>query len=298
MRPGQSLSALTARLLTQLEDLFKTHRPDIVLGHGDTTTCFATAMSSFYHQIPFFHVEAGLRTRCLHSPFPEEFNRQTIAPLAKHHFAPTIVEKQNLLHEGVSDFDITIAGSTVHDAVRLMLEKHMPTDGMREDAPLIVATLHRREASHSLFNTLTGIKAAALARPDALFVCPVHPSPLVRSTFHEVLGSLDNVSLTDPMEYPRFLSLLMRASLVVTDSGGVQEEAAFFGKKVLLARQETERLDGIQSGLVSLVGLQPENIRDSILSGLKENSVSPVIANQTGLSASEIIADKVKRFIA
>ncbi len=300
MRPSQSLSELTARLLLQLQNVFKIERPAAIIGHGDTTTCFATALSSFYHQVPFFHVEAGLRTYRLNSPFPEEFNRQTIAPLAFHHFAPTAVELENLMRGGIPSRHISVTGSTVHDSVDYILKKHpveMPDQGRNK--PLVVTTLHRREAADSLKNSLRGVRAAALERSDAHFVCPVHPGPSVQAAFNEVLSDLDNVTLMEPMEYPLFLSLLMRSSLVVTDSGGVQEEATFLGKPVLLARQETERRDGLESGLVRLVGLGKDDLQQSILAGLRGTDViHPTPATKYTPPASEMIAEEIERAIS
>ncbi len=302
MKAGQSLSQLTARLLIKLEEHFAGDKPDLVLAHGDTTTCFATAISSFYHQVPFFHVEAGLRTYRLNSPFPEEFNRQTIAPIARHHFAPTELEKENLLRDGVSPSLITVTGSTVHEAVQTMISKENPASSitfpeLTESRPLVVVTLHRREATESLQNTLHGLKGAASSRPDALFICPVHPNPLVQNAFRTYLKDVDNVILTEPLEYPQFVSLLMRSHLIVTDSGGVQEEAAFLGKKVLLARSETERADGLESGLVKLVGLNPENVRNAVLHELSCGTSDKYHEAKSSPHASEIITNEVQRVV-
>jgi len=297
MKPGQSLSSLTAKLLLGFEKYFKEERPDLVLAHGDTTTCFATALSSFYHRIPFFHVEAGLRTRRLDSPFPEEFNRQTTAPIASHHFAPTSVEQENLLSDGISPEAITITGSTVHEAIRAVRSKNIESDTERR--PIVLVTLHRRESAGSLQNALRGLKLAAMKRPDVLFVCPVHPSPGVQRAFQACLNGQDNISLRPPMEYSKFISLLMRADLVVTDSGGVQEEAAFLGKRVLLARAETERADGLGSGLVKLVGMNSEAIQKAVQREL--SCPNPVVfrpeRNNSQPPASEIIACEVMRAV-
>jgi len=302
MRPGQSLSQLTSRLLVQLENQFSQNRPDLILAHGDTTTCFATAVSSFYHQIPFYHVEAGLRTYRLNSPFPEEFNRQTIAPIAHHHFAPTDFEKENLLRDGISSHAITVTGSTVHEAVSAMRSKvktkKLPFK-IRDNRPVVVVTLHRRESSHALETTLLGLKSAATTQRDALFICPVHPNPTVQSAFQTYMCGLDNVILTPPLEYPQFISLLLQARLIVTDSGGVQEEAAFLGKPVLLAREETERLDGLHSGLVQIMGLSPEGIMTSISHRLlsQEINVNTGFARSSHLPASEVIAHEVMKVV-
>lgn len=303
MTPGQSLSQLTSKILVKLENYFHHEKPDLVLAHGDTTTCFATAVSSFYHQIPFFHVEAGLRTYRLNSPFPEEFNRQTIAPIATHHFAPTLLEKKNLLKDGISGSTITVTGSTIHEAVRAMQSKIDPANEsifslLSGHRPLVVVTLHRRESIQVLENTLQGIKRAASNRRDALFICPVHSNPLVQKAFKTFLGGTENIILTQSLEYSQFVSLLLRARLVVTDSGGVQEEAAFLGKKVLLARCETERNDGFQAGLIKLVGSSSENIQKSILCELSVNqSKKKFNTHVSAKPASEIITDEVLRVV-
>lgn len=299
MRPGQSLSKLTARLLIKLENHFKYHRPDLVLAHGDTTTCFATALSSFYQHIPFFHVEAGLRSYRLNSPFPEEFNRQSVAPMARHHFAPTELEKTNLINDGIKATQITVTGSTVHDAIHLIQSNNrnpaaLPNIGSR---PTVVVTLHRREANQAMQQTLVGLKQAAIERPDALFLCPVHPNPNVHHAFHTILGGHENIKLIDPLPYAEFISLLMKAQLVITDSGGVQEESVYFRKNVLLARTETERRDGLDSGLVQLIGHDAEATRRLVKHALcnLKSTHHFLEENETPLYASKIIANVIER---
>lgn len=301
MRPGQSLSKLTARLLVKLENHFTANRPDLVLAHGDTTTCFATALSSFYQQIPFFHVEAGLRSYRLNSPFPEEFNRQTVAPMAQHHFAPTEIEKHNLINDGIHSKTITVTGSTVHDAIHIINSKNknvetIPNIGSR---PTVVVTLHRREANQAMQQTLTGLKQVSVDRPDVLFICPVHPNPAVQNVFRSILGGQENIKLIDPLPYAEFISLLMKSHLVVTDSGGVQEESVYFGKNVLLARTETERRDGLDNGLVRIIGHDANATQDMVKQALCNlNYSSTHIGNQSmPLHASNMIADVVKRAI-
>ncbi len=298
MRPGQSLTRLTARLLVKLENHFNHHCPDLVLAHGDTTTCFAAALSSFYKQIPFYHVEAGLRSHKLNSPYPEEFNRQSVTPMARHHFAPTELEKENLIKDGISPHLITITGSTVHDAIHLIKNRNKNETGLGTQRSLVVVTLHRREANLSITQTLAGIRATAESRPEVVFVCPMHPNPSVQKAFKELLGNQKNIVLTNPLPYPEFISLLMKAQLVVTDSGGVQEEAAYFGKNVLVARGETERRDGFSSGLVKLIGVTAESTQRFITETLDESNLKKP-DNQTihdqSPSASSIIADVVER---
>ena len=280
----------------------------MVLAHGDTTTCFATALSSFYHHIPFFHVEAGLRTRLLDSPFPEEFNRQTVTPIATHHFAPTETEKKNLLQDGVSDRAITVTGSTVHDAVDIMgvgdKSAAKSADGFLQNSdktpqrPLVVVTLHRREGTLTLPTLLQELRGVASQRPEMVFIVPVHPNPIVQEMMQNNLSGMENVQLMPPLSYPRFLALLLKSSLVITDSGGVQEEAAFLGKQVLLARDQTEREDGLATGHVKLIGATAENLQSlidrSLMATLAPEKRKDVLARRR--SASNIIANHIKDY--
>jgi UDP-N-acetylglucosamine 2-epimerase (non-hydrolysing) len=288
-------------LLVRLENHFSQNHTDLILAHGDTTTCFASALSSFYHQIPFFHVEAGLRTYCLNSPFPEEFNRQSIAPLASHHFAPTETDKENLLREGISSQAITVTGSTVHEAVETIKSKAQLSilQGLSNSKDLVVVTLHRRENAGQLDSVLQGIREAAFQRKETLFVCPVHPNPNVHRAFKSLMTGLENILLVPPLEYPQFISLMLRSQLIVTDSGGVQEEAAFLKKPVLLARQETERNDGLRSGLVQLMGLETKTVSSKILEELsyKERPVECGSFSPQATKASELIAQQVLRAV-
>lgn len=299
MQRGQSLSSLTAKLLTGLEDYFGKQKPDLVLGHGDTTTCFATALSSFYHQIPFFHVEAGLRTFRLDTPFPEEFNRQSVAPLAYHHFAPSDIERRNLINDGIKTSKITIIGSTVFESLELIREKstnNVLPFVIHKDKKVVAVTLHRREGIHSLDRTLSGIRQVAQTRKDTLFICPVHPNPAVQSAFKKCLSDLDNVRLLEPMNYPDFISLLLSSNLILTDSGGVQEEASYLGKRILIARSETERLDGMENGLVTLVGTSSEQVFSQLNKNL-DNIETHLITTLPKKSASTIIADHIERAV-
>lgn len=301
MKTGQSLSSLTSSLLTELEVYFKLQPPEIVLGHGDTTTCFTTALSCFYHRIPFYHVEAGLRTHLIDTPFPEEFNRQSIAPLASHHFAPTEIESQNLIKEGIHSSSITIIGSTVHEAVEFIQKKNTQNDKylpfeIPKNRKVVTVTLHRREGIQTLENTLYGIRLAAEARTDALFICPIHPNPTVQTAFKKFLSNLENVKLIQALDYATFIKLLLNTSLVLTDSGGIQEEASLLGKRTLLARTQTERVDGIKDGLVSLVGVNSEAIFLGIQKNLdkKTTFLRPL---QSQKRSSEIITDSIEKAI-
>ncbi len=306
MRPAQTLTTLTSNLLLGLEKLFAHERPDMVLAHGDTTTCYTTALSAFYHSLPFYHVEAGLRTFLLDSPYPEEFNRQSVARLAHHHFAPTDVERKNLLGESIDSDNISITGSTIHDAIRFIRENRQVSallprplqEKMDQFEQLAVVTLHRREnSSSSLSAVMRAIQGAAIAQPETLFVFPVHPNPAVKDLAQSIFANDSNVVLTQPLSYPKFLTLISRASVVLTDSGGVQEEAAYFGKRTLVLRNVSERADGFTRGYVRVVGTQPTHITEQICTELAQELFDFSARNDfhaEPISASQIIADVVE----
>ncbi len=296
MRHGQTLSQLTANLLVELELLFKKEKPDLILAHGDTTTCYATALSAFYHTIPLFHVEAGLRTFRLDSPFPEEFNRQCVSKMAAHHFAPTDSAQKNLVEEGISSSVVTVTGSTVFDAIELS-RKLSPHSMMQTQSrsKSVVFTLHRREqGTTGLRQIMDGIRSAADRNLDTSFIFPVHPNPVVQSTARDVFSSAKNVTLMNPLEYPEFLALLSRSSLVLTDSGGVQEEAAYLGKQVLILRDISERPDGFTSGTTKIIGTNTAAITSEINRRLALHSCDvlpdPIASSE---SPSKIIANVV-----
>jgi UDP-N-acetylglucosamine 2-epimerase (non-hydrolysing) len=295
MKAGQSLSQLTVGLLNGMERLYQNDRPDIVLAHGDTTTCYATALSAFYHSVPFFHVEAGLRTYRINSPFPEEFNRQSVAHLATHHFAPTEIEKNNLLRDGILEKAITVTGGTIHDAIRDMQALDISPLSLGLNRNVVVFTLHRREHLKQLQEMMTAIKNAAKASQEVLFICPLHPSPAVRECALKVFNNIDNVILTDPLKYPDFLNLLSKSKLIVTDSGGIQEEASFLGKQTLLLRENTERLDGLRDGFTHLIGNDPYQIEQRILKHLDQVTEKKFVSENGNLipRASDIVASVV-----
>lgn len=293
MRPKQSLSQLTVGLLQGLEKLYQKDCPDLVLAHGDTTTCYGTALSAFYHSIPFFHVEAGLRTYRIDSPFPEEFNRQSVAHLSHHHFAPTEREKMNLLKDGILEKAITITGGTIHDAIADMQSLKQKSVYGHDHQQVVVFTLHRREHANQLQEMMNAIKGAATIKRDVLFVCPLHPNPIVMATAKEVFKDMNNVMLVDPLIYPDFLNLLARSNLILTDSGGIQEEASYLGKRTLLLRDSTERLDGLASGLTHVIGNNPSVIQESILKHLGLDFNSHELKSEQNKRASDIVADVV-----
>lgn len=256
MRPNQALSTLTARLLIDLDKVFISEKPVAVLAQGDTTTVLAVALACFYHKIPFGHVEAGLRTWDMQNPFPEEMNRVVAGRLAKWHFAPTESSRQNLLREGIADEDIVVTGNTVIDALLSVVDRELklPVE-LDPSKRLILVTAHRRENFGEPFERVCRALLVLLERnPDVQVLYPVHPNPNVRDTAHRLLGTHPRVVLCEPLDYLPFVAAMKRAYLILSDSGGVQEEAPALGKPVLVLRHETERPEAVEEGVVKLVG--------------------------------------------
>jgi len=262
MRPNQALTALTARLLLELDEVLLAKKPDVVLAQGDTTTVMTVALACFYHRIPFGHVEAGLRTWDIQNPFPEEANRVIAGRLARWHFAPTESSRQNLLREGVKDSDITVTGNTVIDALLMTASKELEV-GIALDTTkrLVLVTSHRRENFGGPFrNICRALSTLAKRNPDIQILYPVHPNPNVKDVAHEMLGHCGNVILCEPLDYAPFVAAMKKAYLIISDSGGVQEEAPALGKPVLVLRDETERPEAVDMGVVKLVGPNYERI--------------------------------------
>lgn len=256
MRPNQALTTMTARLLLKLDDVLQAEKPDVVLVQGDTTTVMTMALACFYHRIPIGHVEAGLRTWDMQNPFPEEANRVIAGKLARWHFAPTEGSRQNLLKEGISDTAIIVTGNTVIDALLMTaakdLEFAVPLDSAKR---LVLVTSHRRENFGKPFrNICRALRTLAENNPAVQFLYPVHPNPNVKDVAHEFLAELPNFILCDPLDYAPFIAAMKRAYIILTDSGGVQEEAPALGKPVLVLREETERPEAVEQGVVKLVG--------------------------------------------
>jgi UDP-N-acetylglucosamine 2-epimerase (non-hydrolysing) len=257
MRSNQALSSLTARLLTALDDVLQAENPNVVLVQGDTTTVMATALASFYNRIPVGHVEAGLRTGNIQYPFPEEANRVISGRLARWHFSPTQGARRNLLREGVDDGRITVTGNTVIDALYMAVEKKPRLDGVHVESHkrLVLITAHRRENFGEPFKEVCrAIRSLARQNPDVQFLYPVHPNPNVSNAARETLGGIPNIILCEPLDYAPFIAAMMRSHIILTDSGGVQEEAPALGKPVLVLRDETERPEAVEEGVVKLVG--------------------------------------------
>ena len=276
MKQGQDLYDVTARVLLGMRDVLKEARPDVVLVHGDTTTSTAAALAAFYQQIPVGHVEAGLRTHNIYSPWPEEMNRQLTGRLATYHFAPTPLSRQNLLSEGVQESHITVTGNTVIDALYMVvdkikrdkaldaeLEKLLEQSGydvnrLSAGKKLVLITGHRRENFGDGFISMCrAIKTLTEKYPEVDFVYPMHLNPNVRKPIHEVFG--EDLS-GEPLEYLSFVYLMEKSTIVLTDSGGIQEEAPGLGKPVLVMRDTTERPEALEAGTVKLVGTDYDKI--------------------------------------
>jgi UDP-N-acetylglucosamine 2-epimerase (non-hydrolysing) len=262
MRPDQALADLTARMIGALDRALEQERPDVVLAQGDTTTVLATGLACFYRRIPFGHVEAGLRTGDLANPFPEEMNRAVASRLARFHFAPTAASKANLLREGIPEGDIHVTGNTVIDALLQVAKRDVPIGPALDDSKrLVLVTAHRRESFGApLREAFEALRALADRNADVQVLYPVHLNPNVSGPAREILGGHPRIVLCDPLEYAPFVSAMKRAYLILTDSGGVQEEAPALGKPVLVLREETERPEAVAEGVVKLVGTSADVI--------------------------------------
>ena len=263
MRPDQALADLTARMITRLDEALAEERPDVVLAQGDTTTVLATGLACFYRRIPFGHVEAGLRTGDLANPFPEEMNRAVASRLARFHFAPTAASRENLLREGIPAAAIHVTGNTVIDALLQVAARDVPIGPALDPGKrLVLVTAHRRESFGApLREAFQALRGLADANPDVEVLYPVHMNPNVSGPAREILSGHPRIVLCDPLEYAPFVSAMKRAYLIVTDSGGVQEEAPALGKPVLVLRDETERPEAVAEGVVKLVGTKAAAIR-------------------------------------
>ncbi len=260
MAPDQDLFHITTRVLTGMKDVLEDAKPDIVLVHGDTTTTMATSLAAFYKKVPVGHVEAGLRTWNKYYPFPEEINRVVTDSISTLYFAPTEGSRQNLLKCGVASDQIYLTGNTVIDALFYTLEntaesaKKLPVK-LDTTKRLILVTMHRRENfGEPLQEICRALKDIVVGHPDVELVVPVHPNPNVRETVHQLLGPIDRVHLIEPLDYEPFCHLMKQAYIILTDSGGIQEEAPSLQKPVLVLRDETERPEAVEMGTVKLVG--------------------------------------------
>lgn len=263
MKKNQTLFDITCNIMLDIKEVLEKEKPDVVLVHGDTTTTFAAALACFYLQIPVGHVEAGLRTYNIYSPWPEEFNRQATGVVAKYHFAPTEMAKSNLVKEGKKESDIYVTGNTGIDALKTTVRDdytHPLLDWVK-DSRMIMLTAHRREnLGENLRNMFRAIMRIIEEFEDVKVIYPVHLNPAVRKAAKEILGDHERVKLVEPMEVIDFHNFLARSYLILTDSGGIQEEAPSLGKPVLVMRDTTERPEGIKAGTLKLVGTKEEDI--------------------------------------
>ena len=287
MKQGQDLYDVTARVLIGMRDILKEVRPDVVLVHGDTTTSTASALAAFYQQIPVGHVEAGLRTYNVYSPWPEEMNRQITGRIAAYHFSPTSLSRQNLLDEGIKENSVLVTGNTVIDALYMVVDKikqnaildkeledtlivsGYDVNRLKNGKKLVLITGHRRENfGNGFISMCSAIKALNQKYLDTDFVYPMHLNPNVRESIHEVFGedltNSDNMFFIEPLEYLAFVYLMEKSSIVLTDSGGIQEEAPGLGKPVLVMRDTTERPEALEAGTVKLIGTNYERIIDEV----------------------------------
>ncbi|MCD4852197.1 UDP-N-acetylglucosamine 2-epimerase (non-hydrolyzing) [Arthrobacter sp. AK01] len=286
LQPGQSLSAIMTRTIDGLERLFTMDKPDAVIVQGDTTTSTAAAIAAFYHGIPVVHVEAGLRSGDPMSPFPEEANRKITSQIASLHLAPTNTSKANLLAEGISEDAIVVTGNTVIDALLATVNKNLPfSDPKLEDVAasgrrILLVTTHRRENQGDAMRGMgRALARIAESEPDLLIVLPAHKNPVVREAVLPAIDNLSNVLVTEPLAYGEFTRLLSLAHVVLTDSGGVQEEAPSLGKPVLVMRDNTERPEAVHAGTVALIGTDEERIFKEVERLLNDDVAFESMAN-------------------
>lgn len=288
MRPGQTLSDITGRVISGIDGMIGKYRPDVILVHGDTSTSFAAALSAFYHHIPVGHVEAGLRTYNLDAPFPEEFNRQAVDLIAKFFFAPTGTAKENLLKEGKHTEDIYVTGNTAIDALHSTVSDHYQSDDLdwAGDSRLILLTAHRREnLGEPMRHIFAAVNRITNEFPDVKILFPVHKNPAVRKTAHRYFDGNPRVRLVEPLDVLDFHNYMARCFLIMSDSGGVQEEAPSLGKPVLVLRDTTERPEGIEAGTLKLVGTREQGIfreASMLLADPKEYNRMSMAANPYG----------------
>lgn len=304
MKPSQSLYSITANILCKLEDVLKHEKPDIVLVHGDTTTALAASIASFYMKIPVGHIEAGLRTGNLYSPFPEEMNRQVIDRIATYLFVPTEKNKVNLEKEGITN-NVYITGNTVIDAFKYTVKENYKYSNeilrsINYNKKIIVVTAHRRENwGEPLKNICTAIRTIANKYKNVVFVYPVHLNPSVRDTVENILSGVENVHLLEPLNVIDMHNLISNCYMVFTDSGGLQEEAPSFGKPVLVMRNTTERPEAVEAGTVKIVGTDYNNIisvADQLLNDEDEylsmaNAINPYGDGKASLYITNILEE-------
>lgn len=298
MQQKQTLFDITGNILNKIKEVLEEVKPDVVLVHGDTSTTFVTALACFYMQIPVGHVEAGLRTYNIYSPYPEEFNRQAVGIISKYNFAPTELSKQNLLNEGKKAETIYVTGNTAIDALKTTVRKDYSHPELKwaEGSRLIMITAHRREnLGEPMQNMFRAIRRVMDEHPDVKAIYPIHMNPVVRETADSILGGDDRIHIIDPLDVLDFHNFLSRSYLILTDSGGIQEEAPSLGKPVLVMRDTTERPEGIAAGTLKLVGTDEEVIYRNFKQLLEDKNEYKKMSNASNPYgdgyASKYIAD-------
>lgn len=298
MKDKQTLFDVTINILDKMKEVLEEVKPDVVLVHGDTSTTFVTALACFYMQIPVGHVEAGLRTYNIYSPYPEEFNRQAVGIMADYHFAPTEMSKNNLIKEGKEPSTIYVTGNTAIDALKTTVRKDYTHEQLEwaSDSRLIMITAHRREnLGEPMRNMFRAIKRIIDEFPNIKAIYPIHMNPVVREAANEILGKNDRIRIIEPLEVLDFHNFLAKSYLILTDSGGIQEEAPSLGKPVLVMRDTTERPEGVEAGTLKLVGTDEEVIYENfklLLEDEVEYTKMSVASNPYGDGfASKRIAD-------
>jgi UDP-N-acetylglucosamine 2-epimerase (non-hydrolysing) len=305
MKAGQDLAEVTAACLTGLDRVLRDERPDLVLVQGDTTTTLAASLAAYYYHIPVGHVEAGLRTGKKHEPFPEEINRRLASHLSDFHFAPTEVARNNLLREGISPENISVTGNTVIDALlftqaRLAEEPSLAVDqlGSTDGLRIILVTAHRRESFGAPFRRICeAIRALAERRRDVLVVYPVHLNPNVQAPVREILDGVPNVKLLAPLDYVSFVGCMQRAHILLTDSGGIQEEGPSLGKPVLVMREVSERPEAIAAGTAWLTGKDPEGIIGAAISLLDDPACYKRMTSRPNPYGDGHAAERIVQFL-
>ncbi|MBN1560535.1 UDP-N-acetylglucosamine 2-epimerase (non-hydrolyzing) [candidate division KSB1 bacterium] len=302
MQANQTLSSLTAAVMLAVTETLERVRPSVVLVQGDTTTAAVAALASFYQQIPVGHVEAGLRTFDIYSPFPEEVNRKLISTIAAFNFAPTERAVENLLQEGVPRAKILKTGNTIVDALRAIDEKYgarsLPLD-IPNDKKLILVTAHRRENFGApLANICAALQEIVVTFPEIEIVYPVHLNPRVKNDVEKYLAGIERIHLIAPLDYHQLVAMIKRAHIILTDSGGIQEEAPSFGKPVLVLRSATERPEGIEAGVAKLVGSEKQSIIDHVTRLLRDQAAYQKMAMSTNPYGDGRAAQRIVQFLS
>lgn len=305
MKKGQTLSDITSRILHSLEDVIKETNPEIILVHGDTTTAFASALAAFYNQVSIGHVEAGLRTNDKYSPFPEEMNRQMVDCMTDMYFAPTELSKENLIKENIDEDKIYVTGNTVIDAMGTTVSEnytHKELEWIKEDERLILLTAHRRENfGEPMKNIFRAIRRIVDDFEDVKVLYPIHLNPIVREIAHEIFEGCDKVRLIEPIEVFDFHNFQNKSYLIMTDSGGIQEEAPSLGKPVLVLRDTTERPEGIKAGTLKLVGTNEDKIYNEAKKLLEDKDEYEKMSKASnpygdGLASKRIVDAIIEKF--